>query len=311
MRKKKPTDREQKDEPDDEIEQIRLNLIPSTYPKEFKAICNLRSLRKKQDTLDQDTLDHLKLALEEIVSRYRRRFSDEGYFTRIGECIRFATTAADNIQEVSDLLAKLDVTHVENIWCAVDEIENHTLVSAKASGKKQAPKPRKGFAEWTYVEFMKQLSSMIYSMKLLAAALPIATGVSGNTPGRGRPSNPYCEIAREVIELWEFITAENKIGEIKRFAIAKKQVKQGEPDVVASQDSTEFCRLVFHMINPNVKLVEVRTAINNALNDRDLWSQFFESARHSTSKESLLLGYGVWSQKEEEERKVRKRRVRK
>jgi hypothetical protein len=51
------------------------------YPREFDAICKLRSLGQRQDMLD-----HLKLELEEIVTKYRRRYADANYFRHIEEC---------------------------------------------------------------------------------------------------------------------------------------------------------------------------------------------------------------------------------
>jgi hypothetical protein len=49
------------------------------------------------------------------------------------------------------------------------------------------------------------------------------------------------------------------------FPVAKKGSKE---DVEAIQESVEFCRLVFEMIDPKIKLPKIRTAINNALSIR-------------------------------------------
>ena len=166
-------------EPPDLVEQARLELIPSTYPKEFEAICNLRPFKKPDQKKDKqndnkegrkddeeverkDLLDYVKLELDDIVTTYKRRFSDNGrYFTHIDECIRFADAAAADLEPILDRLAKLDGTHIEILWAVAADIDPN------------------GFAERDYMELLKQLSSTIHAMKLLTVALPFATGVSG------------------------------------------------------------------------------------------------------------------------------------
>src|ERR1700730_1011195 len=100
----------------DLVEQARLERIPSRYPQEFEAICNLRTFKKQDQREDgqddnkerrkddeevkrKDLLDYLKLELDDIVTKYKRRFSDNGhYFANIAECIRFAQAAPDYLQ---------------------------------------------------------------------------------------------------------------------------------------------------------------------------------------------------------------------
>jgi hypothetical protein len=299
----------------DLVEQARLERIPSRYPQEFEAICNLRTFKKQDQREDgqddnkegrkddeevkrKDLLDYLKLELDDIVTKYKRRFSDNGhYFANIAECIRFAQAAPDYLQAVCDRLAKLDGTHIETLWTMASEIDPNE------------------FAERDYMGLLNQLSSMIHTMKLLTVALPFATGVSGNKRGQGRPPKRYFEAAMEMILLWEIVTAESKpppynpdVFFIEAVKTAKKEVKKGEPDIVASKDSVEFCRLVFRMIDPNITLPQVRTAINNARKAREMWLQFLDSASSSRSKESLALRYCRFLQKQPQERK---RRVRK
>src|ERR1700730_18438345 len=224
---------------EDLVDQIRLNLIPSMYPKEFDAICKLHSIRQRQDLLD-----HLKLGLDEIVVKYRRRHSDAHYFTRIEECIRFTNDAAANLQNVVDRLGKLEGSHIERLWGAAHDIDSN------------------GFSKADFMALVNQLLSMNQTMSLLAVALSVATGVAADEKrGRGRPANPYSEVAWELIELWEFITAEPKplpynpdVFWIKPVPTAKKQVNKGVPDAVASQESTEFCRLVFRMMDTKITM---------------------------------------------------------
>jgi hypothetical protein len=291
---------EHKGQAEDLVDQIRLNRIPSLYPKEFEAICKLRSLRERQDMLD-----HLKLELEQIVIQYRRRYSDAHYFTRIEECVRFTNSAAANLANVVDRLGKLDGTHIETLWRAAHEIDSN------------------GFSKADFMALLDQVKSMSQTLNLLAVALTVATGVAaGDKRDRGRPANPYSEVARELIELWEFITAEQRpppynpdVLWIKPVPTAKKQVKKGESDTHASQESTEFCRLVLRMIDPNITLPQVRTVVNNARQDRKVWVEFLQSTMGTKSKEMLWLRYARFLQRKRDEQKRKrdeqKRRVRK
>jgi hypothetical protein len=291
-------DRKNKRQAEDLVDQIRLNRIPSMYPKEFEAICKLHSIRKRQDMLD-----HLKLGLEEIVIKYRRRYSDAHYFTRIEECARFANAAATNLENVADRVVKLDGTHIETLWRAAHEIDSN------------------GFSKADFMALLDQVKSMSQTLNLLAVALTVATGVAaGDKRDRGRPANPYSEVARELIELWEFITAEQRpppynpdVLWIKPVPTAKKQVKKRESDTHASQESTEFCRLVLRMIDPNITLPKVRTIVNNARQDRKVWLEFLLSTMGTKSKEMLWLGYARLLQRKRDEQKRKrdeqKRRV--
>jgi hypothetical protein len=306
----------------DLVEQARLKLIPSKYPIEFAAICKLGPFKeenKKHDKKDnkkdhdkdsrdddekaerrnrverKDLLDYLKLELADIVTVYKRRLSDKGlYFTNIDECIRLANTSASDLRSIVDRLAKLDGSHIETLWAVASEIDPN------------------GFTQRDCIELLNQLSSMMHTMRVLTVALPFATGVSGNKRGQGRPPKPYFEAAMEMISLWEIVTAESKpppynpdVFFIEAVKTAKKEVKKGEPDIVASKDSIEFCRLVFRMIDPNITLPQVRTAINNARRAREMWLQFLDDASSSRSKESLALRYCRFLQKRLEEKKRR------
>jgi hypothetical protein len=267
------TNYEHEGQPRELVDQIRLNRIPSLYPKEFDSICKLRSLRERPDILD-----HLKLELDEIVTQYRRRYSDAHYFTRIEECIRFTNAAAADLENVVDRLFKLDGGHIEMLWRAAREIDSD------------------GFSKADFRELVNQLVSMSQTMKLLTVTITVATGVADNKRGRGRPRNPYSQVAWELIDLWEYAAAKlgqhnKEISIIKRFPRPKKLVERGVPDTSASQESTEFCRLVFRMIDPNIKLSEVRTAINNALNERDTFRQFLQNRSFSRSNENLVVRY--------------------
>ena len=228
-------------QPKDQMDEIRLKHIPSQYPKQFQAICNLRALSERKDMLD-----HLKLRLDEIVTVHRRRYSTPEYFTNIKECIKLAKTANNTLLEVFAHLLVLDGDHIMGLWKAAHDIDSTS------------------FSTREYADLVDQLLSTAKSVDLLARALVGATGVSPNKPARGAPKIP---IARELIELWEFVTSKPWRGKqdlwlAQSFPVAKKG---SEEDVEAIQEPVEFCRLVFEMIDPKIKLPKIRTAINNAL----------------------------------------------
>jgi hypothetical protein len=135
-------------------------------------------------------------------------------------------------------------------------------------------------------DLVDQLLSTAKSVNLLARALVGATGVSPNKPGRGAPATPYIPIARELIELWEFVTSKPWRGKdlwlAQSFPVAKKG---SEEDVEAIQEPAEFCRLVFEMIDPKIKLPKIRTAINNALSIR-------KALRHSNLNYRFISSTG-------------------
>jgi hypothetical protein len=201
-------------------------------------------------------LDHIKLRLDEIVTVYRRRHSEPEYLTNIKECIELAQTANNTLQRIFAHLVALDGSHIMALWYVAHDIDP-TCFSTSA-----------------YRDLLNQLLSTIRAVDLLAKALPFATGVSAEKPGRGAPPIPYTPIARELVELWEFVTSEPWQGkEDVRLAtsvpVAKKQGSKKDDE--ASQESTEFCRLVFEMIDPKIKLPNIRTAINNALDARKIF----------------------------------------
>jgi hypothetical protein len=250
-------------QPKDQVDEIRLKDIPSQYPKQFQAICNLRALSERKDMLD-----HLKLRLDEIVTVHRRRYSTPEYFTNIKECIELAKTANNTLLEVFAHLLVLDGDHIMDLWKAAHDIGSTS------------------FSTREHRDLVHQLLSTAKSVDLLARALVLATGVSPNKPGRGAPNIPYIPIARELIELWEFVTSKPWRGKdlwlAQSFPVAKKG---SEEDVEAIQEPAEFCRLVFEMIDPKIKLPKIRTAINNALSIR-------KALRHSNLNYRFISSTG-------------------
>jgi hypothetical protein len=251
-------------QPKDQVDQTRLKYIPSHYPQQFHAIRKLRALSDRTDMLD-----HLKLRLADIVTVYRRRYSTPKYFTNIKECIELAQTAKNNLLKVSAHLHVLDGDHIRDLWKAAHDVESTS------------------FSTREYVGLVDQLLSTAKSVDLLARALVLATGVSPNKRGRGAPASPYTPIAREIIELWEFVTSEPYRGKqdlwlAQSFPVAKKGSKE---DAEAIQESAEFCRLVFEMIDPKIRLPKIRTAINNSLSIR-------KALRHSNLNYRFISSTG-------------------
>jgi hypothetical protein len=250
-------------QPKDEVDEIRLKRISSQYPKQFQAICNLRALSERDDMLD-----HLKLRLAEIVTVHCRRYCTPKYFTNIRECIELSQTANNNLLKVSAHLLILDGDHIMDLWKAAHDIDSTSFSTREYGG------------------LVEQLLSTAKSVDLLARAIVLATGVSPNKPGRGAPTSPYTPIARELIELWEFVTSKPWRGKdlwlAQSFPVAKKG---SEEDVEAIQEPAEFCRLVFEMIDPKIKLPKIRTAINNALSIR-------KALRHSNLNYRFISSTG-------------------
>jgi hypothetical protein len=209
------------------------------------------------------------LRLADIVTVYRRRHSAPKYFTNIKECIELAQTAKNTLLNVSAHLHVLDGDHIMDLWKAAHDIESTS------------------FSTREYADLVDQLLSTAKSVDLLARALVLATGVSPNKPRQGAPASPYTPIARELIELWEFVTSEPYRGKqdlwlAQSFPVAKKGAKE---DVEAIQESAEFCRLVFEMIDPKIKLPKIRTAINNSLSIR-------KALRHSNLNYRFISSTG-------------------
>jgi hypothetical protein len=215
--------------------------------KEFKAMCKLRPLRN-------NFIEKHHLELANIVSRYSPRFCNKDYFAGIERSIQSINAATEALEAALDDLILLDSDHLETVKVAAKWID------------------QKRFAKDAVL--MTDLFEIIQKMRVLSAAVKIGTGVSAAKKSQGRPPSPYVQAAFELIWLWERITEVRlnplPLVQLGHFPTAKKEIKENEErEIQATQESTEFCRLAFRMINPNIKLKEVRTAINNALSGRE------------------------------------------
>jgi len=172
--------------PLDDDDKWLLERFREMHPKEIDGICKLAPLQKNDAQVDR-----LLLELFNIVAIYGRRLSDsEDYSGRVLQSIRSAAVAAQNFGSVVDGIMKMDIRHVEQILLFAQKIH-----------------PQR-FAERGVLDFYRTLNETHVIIEVLAGAMKVATGTSDRPRGRGRPTSPYTRPALELIELWEFITAE-------------------------------------------------------------------------------------------------------
>jgi hypothetical protein len=189
-------------------------------------------------------------------------------------------SAARTLEAIFERFITLDTEHIDTVLAVCSELHRES--------------------------FSGHIRELLLTVEILGTAVALATGVPKVAPKPGRPRSRYVEPAMELISLWQFMTAEQmqppfnvNIWIAKPVPTAKKQVKRGEQDMEASQESTEFCRLAFRMIDPEIKLAQVRTAINNARKCQDQWSEFLESTKGARGKEGLLMRWTRFVQKQE------------
>ena len=133
----------------------------------------------------------MQLNLGEIIFRHRKRFAeDKDYFVRIEQCIRSAETAEKALQEFVDLFMRMDTAHRDAILYLANEVAPDQFQDQKLG------------------EFLGQLTAMPTMMKVLAAAVTLATGISAAKRSRGQPQSPYISPAFELMQQWEYLTAE-------------------------------------------------------------------------------------------------------
>jgi len=280
--RKKPTDREQIDGKA-WSEKWTLDLLHSKFSDEFKAICKLAPLKDNEALIEAHQLE-----LADIVLRYSNRFSKKDHLAHIEQCIRSADAAAQGLKTFLDDLVQLrDPDQMKLVMKAANIIDPSIF-------------PEEIFNVTSSYVLIIALGTIIRAMKALSPAIRIGTGVA-EKKGRGRPSSPYLQAALELIFLWERILLDampepsppyyGKRGRV--VPVAKKQLglgklKNNKQELEATQVSTESCRLAFHMINPEIKSREVRTAINSARKERSwLLVEGLEDARSRHGSDPL------------------------
>lgn len=245
------------------------------HPNEINAICELAPLRKQNAWVDP-----LLLNLFNIVATYGRRLSDdEDYSGLVLQSIRSAEAAAQNFDSVVDGIMKMDITHIRQILFFAQRLHPEF------------------FGKNGVMDFYRALNEFNSMMAALSAAIKLGTGTFDRPRGRGRPPSPYTRPALELIELWEFITAEKPSLStgwmIKKVPTPKKldiERPKGGNHVETKQSSTEFIRLSLRMIKPEISDSEVFTAIKKALKVRDEGRRFFERASHDPLLRWLMGG---------------------
>jgi hypothetical protein len=244
------------------------NYLPTKFPEEFKELCLIPPLRG-----DEDIIAAVQLQLGEIVSRYHRRFSEEeDYFTRVQQCIRSAESAATVLQEFLGLFVRMD---------RVDR--NSTLTAANMIDWR--------FPERSDEKFIGQCNAIIHMMRLLGAAMVCATGVSAAKKGRGRYFSPYVQATREIMDVWESITAQpNPPFEFMTIKPAptprpfgKGKLKDQKPQPV--EHSTAFTLLALRMIKSDITNSQVVTSMKHAVKQKREMIKVLEKAR---GKDPLL-----------------------
>ena len=226
-------------EPKEELP-VPPDYLASNFPNEFKAICALAPVQKRLSEEPEIKLSELS----DIVFRYRRRFADTNYSVRIESCIKAAESAQEALRTLFENFIGLDLYHRETVMTVATVLDPQRFPTMKQR----------------LAIIQNELYELIHKLNVICPALKVATGVSG-VRTRGRPCSPYIQVTMEVMELWERI-AKIPLGS---FPAAKNKTVRGKHEQLeAAQVSTEFCRLVFSMIKPEIKLKEVRTAINDA-----------------------------------------------
>jgi hypothetical protein len=277
-------------------EEFLFNYLPSNFPKEFSELCLL--LDKNTDPplgKNKDLLREVQLNLGEIIWRHHKRFTeDKDYFVRIQQCIWSAESVTKTLGEFVDLFMRMDNAHREVTLCVANRIAPRLFPDQKLG------------------EFLGRITTFVTMMEVIAAAVSSGTGIPGAKRGRGRPQSPYLSPAYELMQEWEFITAEpmtagealihvtppNDLTPAERRALRRdhrpsnllriKPVPTPRPlgkgkdkDQKARyvEHSTAFIGLCLKMIKPDITNSEVITSTKHAVKQRAIAAQTVENIR--------------------------------
>jgi hypothetical protein len=278
-------------------EEFLLNYLPSNFPEEFRQLCLLPPLHGNEDLIRT-----VKINVGAIVLRHRTRFTEDmDYFVRIKQCIRSAESAEKAIEEFVNLFMNMDTDHRDATLNVANEIAPHRFPDQKLG------------------EFLGKLTTMATTMKVLAAAVTLGTGISAAKRGQGRPWSPYISPARELTREWESITAEPMttgealtfFGPIDNLTPAQRRAirrintpfdglkikpvptprplgkgKDKDQKRQYVEHSTEFIGLCLKMIKPDITPQQVITSIKHAVKLRAVMEQMVENA--AAGKSPLL-----------------------
>jgi hypothetical protein len=249
---------------DNPVDKLRLAAFKAEFPDQVMQICNLSPLQFRPDLLD----DFL-LTVEHIVGLGRRRLEAD-QIERIVKSIRSSKDAADKIPAIMEALGNMDAEQIKNVLSIATELFPRPFF------KNQDPR---GIGRLLQ-DFWKLLLT-------LHVAIQLGTGIVDRPRHRGRPSSPYVRHVLELMEAWEFVTAEQSWKDSPLLIVkpipTPKRLEVKDQKIVTKQPSTEFIRIALRMIDPNIKDAQVFTAIKNALSLRDEIYEFIKTKPPKTS----------------------------
>jgi hypothetical protein len=213
--------------------------LATDFPDDYAQIKSLRWIAAdgSQSGIPEDDL---RFAISEVVYYHRHRYKHPRYFDHIKKSIAEAESAAKSLEKVKHGLLLLDVRHIEALVVALDAL-------CALSGDK--------VEEVGYLEIVKKVDEAATWLEVCAAALKMATGLTPEKPGRGRPSLPYRMPTLELMNVWKDLTG-------KAVVVPKGTArdKTGTSEE-ATQPSTQFIYLCLKMIDPRVSLANAMTSI--------------------------------------------------
>jgi hypothetical protein len=201
--------------------------LATDFPDEYAQIKTLRWIAandSRPGILDDD----LRFAIGEVVYFYRHRYKHPRYFDRIKKSIAEAQAAAEGLEKVKQGLLLLDVEHIKALVVTLNAFRS-------LSGNK--------LEEVGYSEVFKKLNEASIWLQVCGAALEMATGLTPQKPGRGRPFLPYQIPTLALMDVWEELTGQPAV--VPKGTAPGKSSSSEE----ATQPSTQFIYLCLKMID--------------------------------------------------------------
>jgi hypothetical protein len=216
--------------------------------------------------------------LADFVFKYTGRFVDSDYLDGVRRCVQSALRASEEIEAVSNLLLHLDAGHAESVLGLVEAFApdflkcEHELLGVRLH---QARITLRAFSN---------------DMVVLSGAVSLATGITDEPKGRGRPVSRHVYAASELIALWCEMTGNAKFPNPKSLDVSDSQTD--EEHFGSKQPSTEFVGHVLRMIDPKISNSQVFTAIKHALTGAEDFKTFLSTAPGKEVLDALgqLLG---------------------
>jgi hypothetical protein len=234
------------------------------FEKQFDEIWKLLNRGTIKSLAGELAKDDVAIRLSEIVALNQRRYDpaafrehqskrfasdsrvpvEGSYFDVVKRGIRAAEAAAENLEVLVASFQAFDHLHIDKTFEALNGL---SVVLGMSS------------PEMDFSNFLKSALVTGRDIKLLAAAMQVATGQSLHKQGRGRPGSIYVSLAIELAILWDELTR-SVIVTPKSSRQDKTGLRPGSP-----QPSTQFIWLAMQMVDPKVTLQKTETAIRNAM----------------------------------------------